>query len=111
MWPASSEFQRFRPRHVEHENLAVADPAGARGPRDPVRHFLDAIVAHPDVDLDLGQVGQAVLAADVAVEIPLLPAVPLGLTYHARGYAQLGYGAEHCLGAERLDDNRELFHR
>src|SRR5436190_20055494 len=72
---ATLEFERFRPGALHQEDLAVADTARAGGTGDALGHFLDAIVADPDADLDLGQKRQAVFAAYVAVEIALLSAV------------------------------------
>src|SRR5262245_44193857 len=106
----SSELQRLWPAAVHHEDLAVADAAGAGDTHDPVGHLLGPLVADPDADLDLGQVRQAVLAAGVTVEVALLAAVALGLLYDTGRDVQLGDGPQHRLGPERLDDDGELFH-
>src|SRR5262249_5945671 len=52
----------------------------------------------------------AVLAAQVAVEVALLPAVPLRLADGAGIDPQLGQCLQHGLGAERPDDDGELTH-
>src|SRR5262249_50426495 len=51
------------------------------------------------------------LAAQVAVQVALLPAEALGLAHHAGIHAQLGQHAQDRLGAERFDDDTELLHR
>src|SRR5206468_56263 len=87
-----SELQRLGPGHVEDEYLAVADAAGAGGAGDALGDLADAVVADADADLDLRQEGHTVLAADVAIEVALLPAVALGLAHDAGADAQLGDG-------------------
>src|SRR5262249_49979442 len=65
-----SELQR-RPGGGDDEDLAVAHAAGAGGADDAVGHLLGPVRAHPHADLHLRQEGQAVLAAQVAVEVAL----------------------------------------
>src|SRR5262249_21784978 len=68
------ELQPPRPAGVEQEDLTVAHAAGPGRARDPVRNFVDPVVADPNGNLDLGHEGIAVLAADVAIQITLLAA-------------------------------------
>src|SRR5262249_25977827 len=106
----SSEFQRLRPGHLEHEDFAVADAARARDFDDAFCHFVGAIVADPDADFHLRQKSQAVFAADVAVEIPLLSAVAFGFTNDTGADIELSDGFKHRLRAKGPNYNRELFH-
>src|SRR5437588_6876253 len=101
---ARSELQCLRPAHVEDKDLAVADAAGPGGAGDAVGDRVGLVVADPDADFHLGQKGQAVFTADVPVEVTFLTAVALGLLHAAREDVRAGDGAEHRLGAERLDD-------
>src|SRR5262245_12606493 len=101
--PCRSELQRLRPAGVEHEDLTVADAAGSGAAHDTIGHLLRAGVAHPDADLDLGQERHAVLAAEITVEVALLPAIALGLLHHAGDNVQPGDGPEYPFGAERFD--------
>src|SRR4051794_32105800 len=86
------KLQRLRPGGIDAEDLAVADAPRARHRGDALRDQGGALVAHPDGDLHLGQERQAVLAAGVAVEVALLPAVALGLLHDAGADVQLGQG-------------------
>src|SRR5262249_4240047 len=90
--------------------LAVADAAGAGTFDNTAGQLLGAIVRHPDGNLHLGQKRHVVLAAEVAVEVALLPAVALGLAHHARVDAELGGGAQPRLGPQRPRHDRELLH-
>src|SRR5207249_4937100 len=104
------ELQRLGPGHVKDEDFAVADAAGAGDAGDALGDLGGALVADANADLDLGQEGHAVFAADVAVEVALLPAVALGLAHDAGRHAQLGDGLQDRFGPERLDDDGELLH-
>src|SRR5687767_4552659 len=97
-----SEFEDAGPADTDREDLAIADAAGAGGADDAVGHFLHALVAHPDADLHLGKKGHAVLAAQVAFEVALLPRVTLGFLNHAGNHIQLADDLEHRFGTERL---------
>src|SRR5262249_54288713 len=67
--------------------------------------------ADADGDLHLGQERHAVFAAQVAVEVALLPAVALGLAHHAGGHVQVFQRPQHRLSPERLDDDGQQLHR
>src|SRR6218665_2664449 len=89
---------------VVHEDLAVADLAGARRAFDRFDHALDQVVGHGGLDLDLGQEVDHVLRAAVQLGVALLAAEALdfgdGDALHADGRQ----GLAHLIELERFDD-------
>ena len=94
----------------QDENLPVAHAAGPGDLDDRPHDLFDPHVLHPKGDLDLGQIGQRILAAAVLVGIALLAAVPLDLADFAGLQGRVLQGVEHLLDQIRLDDGDNLFH-
>src|SRR5262249_51768060 len=63
-----------------------------------------------DCNLDLRQKRQTVFAADISVQITLLPAIALRFPDDTRRHATLGDRLQDCLRTKRFDDDRELLH-
>jgi hypothetical protein len=95
---------------VPHEDLAVADLAGAGGLHDRFDHGLDLVVGHRDFELDLGQKVDHVLGAAVQLGVALLAAEALDLGGGDAGHAGLGQRLAHVIELERLDDGHDHLH-
>ena len=101
--------QSFRGGH--DEDFPVAHPAGAGGGRDSVDDLINPAIVDPQLDFDLGQKSQRVLAVTILVEVALLPSKTLDLANRAgldRGEPQR---LEHLLGEKRPHDGNDLFHQ
>src|SRR5262249_36386179 len=96
--------------HVEDEDFAVAYAACASILDYVFGYLLHFVVVDPHANLDLGQKRHAVLAARVAVEITLLPAIPFGFADDAGHHVQIADGPQHLFGTKRLYHDGELFH-
>src|SRR5262245_54292339 len=93
-----------------HEDLAVADLAGARGLDDRVDRLLDHAVGNHHLDLDLGKEVDDVLGSAIELRMALLPAETLDLGDGEAGHAELGQRLAHFVELERLNDRFDLLH-
>ncbi len=109
---SASKLNRVGPAHVEDKDLAVAHASGAGNAHDVIADFLHSVVGHADRDFHLRQKRFAIFAADVSIEIALLPAIPFRLAHDARRHIepQIGQRAQDRLRSEWFDDDGELFH-
>jgi predicted porin len=95
---------------VGHEDLAVADLAGARGADDRVDDRLHLGFAHDDLDLDLRQEIDHVFGAAVQLGVPLLTAETLDLGDGQPRQPGAGECFAHFVELERFDDGGDAFH-
>src|SRR5262249_37482097 len=106
----SLEIQRLRPCHRGDEDLAIANATRTRRADDPVGNLLGALITYPNTNLHLGQKRHAIFAADIPIEIPLLPAIALGLAHDTGYHVHFGDRPQDRLGTEGFDHDSELFH-
>src|SRR5687768_6897065 len=99
--------------HVDrcHENLSVADVPRLCRSHHHVRHLLDEVVGHHDLDLDLGEEIDRVLPAPVQLRVALLAPEAPHLRHRHADDPDTGEGFLHVVQLERLDDGLDLFHR
>src|SRR6266853_486527 len=97
--------------HIEHEDFAVADLAGAGRARQGLDHFVGSRVGHDHFEFDLGQQVHLVLHTPINLFVALLAAVPAhfdnGHTIDANILERFLY----LLELVWLDDGFDLFHR
>jgi hypothetical protein len=105
-----SEFKRFRPSQWNNKNLTVSDSARSGDSREFLTQPDCLFVGHPNIDLHFRQVCRAELRSAIAIEVTLLPAVPLRLAHGAGCDAEFRNDAQHGFRTEWLDHNGELFH-
>ena len=94
----------------QHQNLAVADPPGARLADDRLDGGRRVLLGDEDRQLHLGHERRVVLAAQVLMQPVFLPPVPHRL---ANVPPRMSNGLErgqHRLGPERFDQSDDLHH-
>jgi hypothetical protein len=95
---------------IAHEDLAVADLAGAGGGHDLVDDGRRLLVADNDLDLHLGEEVDGILGTAVGLGVPLLASETADL---GDGHAADAGGIErvlHLFELEVADDGFDLFH-
>src|SRR5689334_17268632 len=96
--------------HRRDEDLAVADVAGLRRRRHHLRDLVHEVVGHDDLDLDLGQEVDRVLAAPIELGMALLAPEAADLGDRHADDADAGQGFLDVVELEGLDDRLDLFH-
>src|SRR5215475_12699798 len=110
---AHSMLARSNPHHVvegRHEHLAIADAPGLRRARQDRDDLVGSVVGHDDLELDLGEEVDDVLAAPLPLGVALLAAEPPHLRHRHADYASAGERLLHLVELERLDDRLDLLH-
>ena len=97
--------------HGQHEDLAVADGARARGRGHRGHHLVHEVVGDDQLDLHLGQEVDGVLRAPVELGVPFLPAETAHLRHRHADDAELCQRFLDVVELERLDDRFDLLHR
>src|SRR4029079_12286603 len=87
---------------IGHEDLAVADAAGAGRLRDGFHHIVDQAVLDNDLDLHLWQEVDYIFGAAVELGMALLAAKTLHLGDGYAGDAGVMKGVLHVVELERL---------
>src|SRR6266496_220634 len=95
---------------IAHEDLAVSELAGLGGLEDGFHRLLDQLLGQRDLDLDLGQELDLVLAAPVGLGVALLAAETLHLADRHPHDADLLQGVLHRLQQVRPHDGFDLLH-
>jgi len=96
--------------HVAHEDLAVADLAGARCLRDRLDRAFHQRIGHHGLDLDLGKEVHHVLGAAIQLGVALLAAEALDVGDREAGHASLRERLADFVELEGLDDGSDLLH-
>src|SRR3989338_3357252 len=96
--------------HRMHEDLAVADVARLGRARDHLGDLVDEVIRDDDLDLDLREEVDRVLAAAVELGVSLLSAEAAHLRHRHADDADAREGLLDVVELERLDDRLDLLH-
>ena len=100
----------MRSHHIQHKNLAVADPSRARGAGDGGDGILHPLVRQRHLDLELGQEGNGVFGAAIDFGMALLAAITAHLGHRHAVHADFGERQADAVQAVRLDNGDDEFH-
>jgi len=102
--------RRRRVGRRQDEDLAIAHPPGPGRRGDPLDNLGHPGVFDPELNLDLGEEGQRILAFAILVEVALLPPVALDLADRAGFQRCQPQPLEHPLGEVGLHDRDHFLH-
>ena len=93
-----------------HEDLSVADLAGARGSKNSFNHGVNRVVSDGDVDADFGKKVDDLFRAAVELRMPLLATETFDFGNGEAVNAGGGKGLADVVELEGLDDDGDELH-